>query len=63
MITKMLLVDPDERCSMEEVWEVLMPLPCKKYIEARNRRPYGSDSEPTEITRGGFMYAGDSAFM
>ena len=63
MITRMLLADPDQRCSMEDVWNILMPLPCKKYMEAKNRRSDGLDSEPAEITRGGFMYAGDSAFM
>lgn len=63
MITRMLLADPDQRCSMEDVWNILMPLPCKKYMEAKNRRSDSLDSEPAEITRGGFMYAGDSAFM
>jgi serine/threonine protein kinase len=57
MIARMLLVDPDQRCSMEEVWENLMPMPCRKYLEAKNNTGLGS--EPREITRGGFVLGGD----
>lgn len=53
-ITRMLLVDPDQRCSMEYVWDKL------KLWSPGSGGPFG---QPKEIAQGGFVFADDDPFL
>lgn len=53
LLQKMLEADPADRCSMREVWAVLMPAEVRDYLEKRNSEKEEGSGGKTWFTRAG----------